>query len=98
MSARNQKRVMKMGFDKWDPFAEPKDPIEIRRDPTHRTAHQLVVEFMQSSHHKTPSDAYRRGVLEAALGIINQEDRIIGMVEFIRWYQQLLNQEKNPPE
>ena len=32
MAPRRQKHILRRGFDKWDPFLEPKDPIEIRRD------------------------------------------------------------------
>ena len=35
MSPRLQKHILKKGYQKWDPFQEPKDPIEIRRDKTH---------------------------------------------------------------
>ena len=31
MSPRRQKHILKLGFDKWDPFQEPKDPIDIRQ-------------------------------------------------------------------
>ena len=42
MSARGQKYILKKGYDKWDPFQEPKDPIDIRRDKTKRTTQMLV--------------------------------------------------------
>ena len=34
MSPRRQKHILKKGYEKWDPFAEPKDPIDIRKDKT----------------------------------------------------------------
>lgn len=86
MSARGQKRILKIGYDKWDPFEEPKDPIDIRRDATKRTTQQLVREFLQQCEHENYSNAYSRGVLEMALGIINDDDRFIGMYEFAAWY------------
>lgn len=90
MSPRRQKHIMKMGYDRWDPFEEPKDPIDIRRDKTHRTTQQLVREFLQNCGHEKYSNAYGRGVLEMALGIINNDDRFIGMYEFASWYQSQL--------
>lgn len=86
MSARGQKRILKIGYDRWDPFEEPKDPIDIRRDATRRTTQQLVREFLQQCEHEKVSNAYSRGVLEMALGIINNDDRFIGMYEFAAWY------------
>jgi hypothetical protein len=48
MSPRRQKHILKKGYKKWDPFEEPKDPIDIRKDPTKRTSQMLVREFLQS--------------------------------------------------
>lgn len=90
MSPRRQAHISKIGYDKWDPFEEPKDPIDIRRDKTNRTTQQLVREFLQNCGHEKYSNAYGRGVLEMALGIINDDDRFIGMYEFASWYQRQL--------
>jgi ribosomal protein S16 len=90
MSPRQQKRIDRIGYEKWDPFQEPKDPIDIRRDQTKRTTQQLVREFLQNRGHDDYSNAYGRGVLEIALGIINSDDRFIGMYEFACWYQEQL--------
>ena len=49
MSDRRQKHILKRGYDKWDPFEEPKHPIDIRKDKTKRTTQTLVREFLQSS-------------------------------------------------
>jgi hypothetical protein len=86
MSPRRQKYILKRGYDRWDPFEEPKDPIDIRRDETQRTTQQLVRAFLQQCRHEKYSNAYGRGVLEMALGIINHDDRFIGMFEFAAWY------------
>lgn len=93
MSVRGQKRIQKIGFDKWDPFQEPKDPIDIRKDKSKRTTQMLVREFLQSRSSEECSNAYSRGVLEIALGIVNEEDRFIGMYEFSSWYRNLLIEE-----
>ncbi len=91
MSQRRQKHILKIGYEKWDPFQEPKDPIDIRRDKTKRTTQQLVREFLQNCPHESYSNAYGRGVLEIALGIVNDDDRFIGMYEFSIWYQKELS-------
>ena len=93
MSSRRQKHILKKGYDKWDPFAEPKDPIDIRKDRTNRTTQMLVREFLQSRDAEGYSNAYGRGVLEMALGIINDDDRFLGMYDFARWHQELLKKE-----
>jgi len=93
MSPRLQKHILKKGYDKWDPFQEPKDPIDIRKEKTKRTTQMLVREFLQSRDAEDYSNAYGRGVLEMAVGIINDDDRFLGMYEFVRWHQELLKKE-----
>lgn len=93
MSPRRQKHILKKGYDKWDPFEEPKDPIDIRKDKSNRTTQMLVREFLQSCGPEGYSNAYGRGVLEMALGIINQDDRFMGMYEFVCWHRELLKKE-----
>jgi len=93
MSPRRQKHILKKGYDKWDPFEEPKDPIDIRKDKTKRTTQMLVREFLQSCGSEDYSNAYGRGVLEMALGIVNDDERFVGMYDFARWHQELLRKE-----
>jgi hypothetical protein len=95
MSPRRQQHILKKGYEKWDPFEEPKDPIDIRRDKTKRTTQQLVREFLQNCPHEDYSNAYGRGVLEIALGIVNDDERFIGMYEFSLWYSQELKRFKH---
>ena len=94
MSPRRQKHILhKVGYEKWDPFEKPKDPIDIRRDKTHRTSQMLVREFLQSRTMEEYSNNYGRGVLEMAIGIVNDDDRFIAMYEFALWYRDLLEKE-----
>ena len=74
MSPRRQKHILRKGYDKWDPFEEPKDPIDIRKDKTKRTTQMLAREFLQSRSSDEYSNAYGRGVLEIAIGIVNEDD------------------------
>jgi len=93
MSPRRQKHILKKGYEKWDPFEEPKDPIDIRKDKSKRTTQMLVREFLQTRGSEGFSNNYSRGVLEMAIGIINDEERFIGMYEFALWHKELLKKE-----
>lgn len=93
MSPRSQRHILKRGYDKWNPFQEPKDPIDIRKDKSKRTTHMLVEEFLQIKEQGSCSPAYTRGVLEISLGLVNEEDRFLGMYEFSCWYRDLLIRE-----
>lgn len=93
MSKKGQRRILKIGYDKWDPFQEPKDPIDIRKDKTKRTSQMLVREFLQSRTFDDISNNYSRGVLDMCIGIINNDDRYIAMLDFAKWYNELLEKE-----
>ncbi len=93
MSERSRQRILKQGYDKWDPFQEPKDPIDLRRDKTQRTSQTLIAEFLKSRPEETYSTQYGRGVAEICLGLINEDDRFLGMFDFSCWYKALLEKE-----
>ncbi len=93
MGKRGQKQILKKGYDKWDPFQEPKDPIDIRKDKTKRTSQMLIREFLSAIDHDDYSNTYAQGALEMCLGIVNDEERIKGMFDFSCWYVELLKKE-----
>ena len=94
MSPRRQKHILnKIGYEKWDPFERPKDPIDIRRDKSRRTSQRLVREFLQSCPLEGYSNSYGRGALDMAIGIVNDDDRYIAMYEFALWHRKLLESE-----
>jgi hypothetical protein len=94
MSPRRQKHILKKeGYDAWDPFIEPKDPIDLREDKSRRTALDLAREFLATWDHEDYSNAFGQGVWEMCLGVVNDDDRYKGMYEFACWYQDLLKKE-----
>lgn len=94
MSPRRQKAILRKGYEKWDPFIAPSDPIDIRKDRTNRTSQMLIREFLQSKKDaEQDNNAYRRGAFELCLGIINDDERARGMFEFACWYEKLLERE-----
>ncbi|MBW1753327.1 MAG: hypothetical protein JRJ46_09530, partial [Deltaproteobacteria bacterium] len=68
MSPRLQKHILKKGYEEWDPFQEPKDPIDIRKDKTKRTTQTLVREFLYTRSSEDYSNEYGRGVFDLCLG------------------------------
>jgi hypothetical protein len=90
---RRRKFIDRIGFDRWDPFQDPKDPIEWRTDITQRTTQQLVRKFLQECKDDNYNTAYSRGVVEVCHGLINNDDRFRGVFEFCIWYQSLLQRE-----
>ena len=93
MSPRRQKHILKKGYEKWNPFQMPKDPIDIRTDKTKRTTQILVREFLQTRSPEEYNNAYGRGAFELCLGIVNDDEKHRGMYEFAIWYHELLKKE-----
>ena len=90
MSARNKKKILDKGYENWDPFSEPKDPIDIRVDQGRRTAAELARDFLQTRSHEGYSNDYGQGVREICTGMISGKDRYRAMYEFSCWYQRFL--------
>jgi hypothetical protein len=94
MSPRRRKHILKKhGYDTWDPFIEPKDPIDIRKDKSRRTAIQLAGEFLRTCDADGYSNAFGQGAWEMCMGIINDDERFKGMYEFSCWYRGFLKDE-----
>lgn len=97
MGKRGQKQILKKGYEKWDPFQEPKDPIDIRKDKSKRTSQELIREFLSAIPHDDYSNTFAQGAFEMCLGIINDDEKIRGMYEFSRFYADLMEKEGLDP-
>lgn len=94
MHPRRRKFIDRIGYDNWDPFQKPNDPLDIRLDVTKRTTQQLVREFLQHAAKKGQySNDYGRGALECALGVVNKDEKYLGIFDFCQWYAELLRKE-----
>ena len=93
LSPRRRKFVDKIGYESWEPFAEPKHPIDIRTDQAQLTAHELVRSFLRSVPDKRHDATYAQGAFDFANGIINNVERYTGMLDFARWYLDFLREQ-----
>lgn len=93
MNPRRRKFIDKLGYDNWDPFQEPKDPVDIRKDLTKRTYNELIREFMKNYPDKEKDEAWRKGAGECALGIITHDEKYQAIFDFCLWYYKLLQNE-----
>ena len=97
MSPRRRKFVDRIGFDEWDPFEAPKEPMDIRKDVSQRTVQELVREFLQSVSQEMHGGEYARGATECAFGIVARQEKYRGILDFCIWYHELL-QKEHPPK
>ncbi len=88
MSKRNRKKILDKGYDNWNPFEKPKDPIDLREADKRETATTLTKKFLQTVGQSEYSREYGKGVFEICMGIIGDEDRYRAMYEFSCWYKE----------
>ena len=95
MSPRRRRFVDRIGYDNWDPFEAPKEPMDIRKDVSQRTAQQLVQEFLRSVSQELHGGEYARGATDCAMGIVARQEKYQGVLDFCVWYHELLQKERD---
>lgn len=93
MNPRRRKFVDRLGYENWDPFQAPKDPLDIRTDRTRRTLQELLGDFMRDSGGAGRDPDWQRGARECALGIIRKDEKYQGIFDFCLWYHSILQKE-----
>ena len=87
MSAKSRKRILDKGYDEWDPFLAPKDPIDIKGIQRRETALSLIRRFLQTCPSEELSKAYCQGAWEICMGIVGGDDRSMGISDFCCWHR-----------
>ncbi|MDR0339357.1 MAG: hypothetical protein LBH65_03670 [Desulfovibrio sp.] len=95
LSPRRRRFVDRIGFDQWDPFEAPKEPLDMRRDLSKRTVRELVRDFLQSVSQEMRGGDYARGATECAVGIIAKQEKYQGALDFCVWYHEQLQKEQD---
>ncbi|PID78020.1 MAG: hypothetical protein CSB21_02715 [Deltaproteobacteria bacterium] len=90
MGKRAQRAIIRKGYERWNPFQGPNDPIEIRVDKTGNTVSSLVDKFFDTYPDKKENNAYRKVVENMALGVVTDDDRVNASYLFSMWYKDLL--------
>ena len=91
MSPRSQKRIMKKGYDKWDPFLAPKEPPFFNEEERKKVqqARERLQQFLQQKHRENPEEAlpeaYVQGARDICFGLQKEDERFQGMYDFCRW-------------
>jgi len=88
MSPKRQQRILtKVGYENWDPFQEPKYPIDLRELEVEHKAMALYREFIKDSGIEQYSDEYIQAVREISKGLLKDEERYRAMFDFCCWYR-----------
>ncbi len=88
MSQRGQQRVLRLGYENWDPFQEPKDPREQLRSAVTLRADALLKQFYGASPGNQGARDFHKDLLEFAVGFLRGERRKLILFEFCKWFQQ----------
>ena len=93
MGQRNQQAIIKKGYEKWDPFQDPKDPIELRDHKSRLTSQVLIREFLQQASMEEYSNEYGKAAFDMCLGLVNKDEKFIAMYDFACWYRERIKDE-----
>jgi hypothetical protein len=87
MSKRGQERILRIGYENWDPFQEPKDPRERIFSSASLKASALVKEFLQLHQDHQESTVLVKDLFELCKGLLQGENRAQIILEFCDWYR-----------
>jgi hypothetical protein len=85
MSKKGQERILRMGYEKWDPFQEPKDPRERIFSSASMQATAWLRDFYASSEQNAESVAVHKELFELGTGLIRGEARAKALFSFCVW-------------
>ncbi|OIQ02447.1 MAG: hypothetical protein AUK55_00790 [Syntrophobacteraceae bacterium CG2_30_61_12] len=86
MGKRGQKQVLKLGYENWDPFQEPKDPREVLRSASALRAGLLIQEFYQDHHDDERVRAHHKDLLDLCRGLLKGDVKANSLLEFCLWF------------
>lgn len=85
MSKRRRKFVDRMGYENWDPFAAPFDPIDLRKDKTGYTSHELSQLFIRYCG-KVENQEYIDQVNEFNVMMVMNFEKVRPVYDYCLWY------------
>jgi hypothetical protein len=85
LSPRRRRFVDRIGFENWDPFQMPFDPIDIRRDALGMTTHELLNGYFRTLP-ATPDPDYMQTLSEFMVMLVMNIEKVRPILEFSDWY------------
>ncbi len=96
MSLRRQQRILKKGYDKWDPFLAPKEPPFFNqeergriRDAALRFEQFMMYMSGEEGQEERLSSSYVQGARDICFGLAKEEERYQGMLDFCTWFTKI---------
>jgi hypothetical protein len=88
MGKRGQERILRLGYENWDPFQEPKDPRERIFSSASMRANMLVKIFLESLGGQEESVALHKDLFDLCRGFLQGEPRAQAIFAFCSWYKE----------
>jgi hypothetical protein len=85
MSKRGQERILRIGYENWEPFEEPKDPRERIFGSASLKAGAIIQEYYKATGEKQESVALHKELFELCRGYLQEEGRAKVIVDFCAW-------------
>lgn len=85
MSKRGQQRILKLGYENWDPFQEPKDPRERIFASSAQRALMLLQEFYETSDMREVAMTHHRELFDIVRGFLDGDPRAKVIVSLCWW-------------
>ena len=87
MSPKRRERILKKGYNNWDPFQKPKEPLEKFQQSDLGQAREIALQFFVEKNLDNPTNPYAQGVSEICQGVLREDEKYRGMFDFCLWYQ-----------
>jgi hypothetical protein len=88
MGKRGQERILRIGYENWDPFEVPKDPRERIFSSASLKASALVREYFASASVSAESVSVHKELFDLCRGLLQGESRAETIVEFCAWLRE----------
>ncbi len=85
MAKRGQERILRIGYDNWEPFEEPKDPRERIFGSASLKASALVREYLHEAGIAGESTAVQKELFDLCRGVLQSDRRAEIIVAFCAW-------------
>ncbi len=87
MSELGRERILRIGYENWDPFQEPKEPADLRFGKTYVEAESLLREFFEERPDVREFVAVRRELFDLCVDLIRRDARAGALCDFCDWYR-----------
>lgn len=91
LSPRRRRFVDRIGYENWDPYQAPFDPIDIRTDALGLTTHGLLSRYLATLP-APPDPDYKQTLSEFMVLLVMNVEKVRPILEFSDWYNARLQE------